>query len=610
MNEQDVINAAIKRSTGAWFETHGRIYFKDRSLGPKRPVMNTLQATYQAVINRMEDLGLPVRLMGLKPRQKGSTTFVSACIYTFLRRRAASGVLIGGQFSQVNEAWGMMQTYQKNDTFDWGNKGDINTKAGAWTNGSKLIGETAKDVLAGIGGTHQALHAFEVARWAKHGVANSAEVLANITKSVPLLPDTIVVLESTAEGAAGDFYDRYVRAIDADAFLEGRVTLSPGEYVRIFAAWFEFTDSALRLTEAQKLEIKASIDADPEYEGEKDLIETYGATGEDGVLRLGTAVQDFDVWEQLAWRRYAIENECKRSKEIFDRDYPRSWQTAFQRSGAQRFNILGLERMRKRLGLIPPRHGVIESPTPRKYAFRNTTAGEATVTIFEKPMPGCRYIEAVDPMTGITQVGGLDPDQHSAFILRAGYWTAKRQWVRAATAARIVPCRWDIDILEEQVWRLSKIFGGISGCTIAIEMNQDRGLTELLKLRGANLYMRELFNQRESRITKAFGFQTNEKSREVLIEKLATGIRQSDQMGEGLDIHCPLALEQCENFVRKANGRSEHADGWHDDDVLAIGLGYELIDHGTIYVPEQKAFFGEPREMGAGTISGAPSQYS
>jgi hypothetical protein len=921
---------AMHNSTGCWFETAGKIYGKDRSQGVFTPRMNYLQAKVQAVIDKMEEMNLPVRIMGLKPRQKGSTTFFSACVYTFLRRRTASAVLIGGQYSQVKEAWGMMQTYQKHDGFSfWGNQGAINTKDGAWSHGSKLIGETAKDVLAGVGGTHQVLHGFEVARWAKHGVANSAEVLANITKAVPLLPDTMIILESTAEGAcyddktevltdvgwrrfadltgmesiltknpetnvayyqpewkpqihrysgpmikfetrttnllvtpnhkmwmarqkgpwkftradsvlgkttdyrfdrafkwnapglksvtipaythiqgngfrtheekvipidvwlkflghwladghvvtaygrkravltqvkyvdefrksatdlalymgckmresvhgrglrfdlinaqlanylkdyskpkriprellmglsseqcrdllasvydgdggwrckfgykidrgmiyagidealvddlqelslkagyatsasgpkrnrrvtytsstiamvrhdnppvevpnyngmvycvtlpkhhllmvrrngiatwcgnSGDFYDRYVRAIDAEDFLEGKVTPQPGDYVRVFAPWFEFSDSAMRLTEEQKEDIRTTLDADPEYQGERDLIDVYGRYDDAKVLRLGTAVTEYDVWEQLAWRRYAIEKECKRSKEIFNRDYPHSWRTAFQQSGSQRFNTSGLEKIRRNRGRVTPQNGIIEI-SKQRVTFRPTTEGEATVTVFEKPVAGCRYILALDPMTGETQVGGLDPDQHGVFVLRAGYWDSSGKWVRAATAARIVPCRWDIDILAEHAWRLARYYGGTSGCKIVVEMNQDKGITELLKLRGADLYQREFFNQREHRLSKALGYQTNEKTRETLVEKLAEAIREWDRPDNGLDIWCPIALEQCENFVRKAKGRSEHADGWHDDDVLAIALGITLIGHATTYTPTANMF--------------------
>jgi hypothetical protein len=560
------------------------------------------------VIDKMEDLGLPVRIIGLKPRQKGSTTYFAATVYHTLRRRSASAILIGGQLSQVAEAWGMMQTYSKNDKLDWKNDGDINTKEGRWTHGSKLIGETAKDVLAGVGGTHQVLHAFEVARWGEHGVANTAEVLANILKSVPTIPDTMIILESTAEGSAGEFPERYWDATPAEQFLSGEVDVSPGAYVRVFAPWFEFEDSAQRLTEEQQRYIQETLDADDEYEGEKELIENY-LTEEEGIQRLGSSIKNFNVWEQLAWRRYAIRHECKRDKNIFDRDFPKDERTAFQKSGKMRFNYTGISVMRKRASLITPIYGIFEDLSNRRYGFRKVQANEAKVTIFEKPTPNFRYIVPVDPMTGITQTGGKDPDYHAVFVLRAGYWNAKGQWIRPCTAARIVPCRWDIDVLEDSIWKLARYYGPPgSNAKIAIEMNQDRGITELLKLRGANLYQREVFNKMEFKTTKALGFQTNVKTREQLIDTLAKGIREWDTPGEGIDIYCSNALDQLENFVTKDNGRSEAAEGNHDDDVFSISLGLELIDQATIYIPERSIF--SPPPLGAEQHTGTGSAYS
>ena len=581
----DSIKDAIRKDGGAWFETHGRIWPKDRSKGLITPRQNYLQKVVQQVIARFEQLNLPIRIIGLKPRQKGSTTYFAACDYTFMRRKPVSACVIGGQYSQTKEIWDMLQTYQNNDTFDWKNAGEINTKEGRWSNGSKLKQETAGDALAGIAGTYQVLHATEVARWAKYGVSNAAEVLANILKCVPVLPGTMVILESTAEGASGTFYERYLGAIDAKDFLMGTTAISPGQYVRIFAPWFEFEDSATRLTQEQKQFMQKTLDAEEEYRGEQELIDNYGNML-DGTLRLGTSVVGYDVWEQLAWRRYAIREECKRDRTIFDRDYPHSWQDAFLKSGNIRFNATGLSVLRKRISQRTPMPGIFEEKKGR-LGFRQTETNEAQVIIYEKPQPGRRYILPVDPMTGASQTGSEDPDYHGAFVLRAGYWDNMGKWTRPAVAARIVPCRWDIDVLEECVWKLARYYGNQSGCKIAIEMNMDRGLTELLKLRGADLYQRELFNQREFKRTLALGFQTNEKTRENLIETLAKAIREWDTPGEGIDVFDPHAIEQLENFVTTTKGRSEAAEGFHDDDVLALALGLHLIEHATTYVPQR-----------------------
>lgn len=607
----DLLNAAIRLNTGAWFETYGKIWPKDRNQGLITPRQNYLQKKTQDVILKFEELELPCRIIGLKPRQKGSTTYFSACGYTKMRRQPTSACVIGGQYSQTDELWKMLQTYAANDRFEWGNKGEINAKAGTFSNGSKLKAETAGDALAGISGTYQFLQATEVARWSKYGVANAGEVLSNILKCVPLLPGTMVILESTAEGNNGEYYNRYITAIKMEDFLSGRVVPNPGQYVAVFAPWFEFSDSAIRLNDDQKKHIENTLDEDEEFSGERELIERYSVVGEDGVTRLGTAVEDFDVWEQLAWRRGAIHEECKRDKAIFDRDYPHSAEDAFMKSGNTRFSNIGLSVLRKNTAKVVPHPGIIEEVAHGRVAFRPTGPGESTVTVFEKPTMGSRYILSVDPMTGITQTGGDDPDWHSAFVIRAGLYDAKGKWVKPCTAARVIPCRWEIDMLEKWVWRLARMYGSTTGCKIVIEMNQDRGITELLKLRGADLYQREMFNQREHTMAKALGYQTNVKTREVLVERLATAIRDHDVTGSGIDIWCPHAITQAENFIRKENGRSEAAEGHKDDDMFAIGLGLTVIDHATVYMPPRSMLgWFQPPEFGGSQNQPKASQYS
>lgn len=603
MTETDIVNRAIRNNTGAWFEKYGRIWPKDRGRGLIKPTSNYLQKKIQAVIDLFEELGLPIRITGLKPRQKGSTTYFAAAGYTFMRRHSTSACVIGGQYSQTKELWEMLQTYKTNDTFDWENTGEINAKEGKFSNGSKLKPETAGDALAGISGTYQFLQCTEAARWSKYGVANAAEVLTNILKCVPLLPDTMIILESTAEGTSGEFYTRYQSAVKMEDFLSGKAILQPGQYVRVFAAWFMFEDSAVRLTEDQKKYVQKTLDSDEEYSGEQELIDLYGVEI-DGVLHLGDEVREFDVWEQLAWRRTAIREECKKDKSIFDRDYPHSEKDAFMKSGNLRFNATGVAILSRRLRDRVPVPGIIEEPKAGRLAFRQTGDGESTHTIFEKPMVNMRYILSIDPMTGITQTGGEDPDWHAVFVLRAGFYDSQGRWVRPATVARVIPNRWEIDVVEEHAWRLARYYGsgGARGCKIVVEMNQDRGITELLKQRGADLYQREIFNKREHTMSKALGYQTNEKTREVLIEKLATALREWNTPGEGIDIFCPHAVEQFENFVRKANGRSEHAENHHDDDVLSIGLGLTCIDHATVYVPERIGH-GIPFDMRGGQSS-------
>ncbi len=585
MTEAELLNAAIRSNCGAWLETHGKIWAKDRTKGLVTPRLNYMQRKIQATVTRFDDLELPCRIQGLKPRARGSTTFFTALGYTAMRRISTSAVFIGGQSDQTVGLWNMMKTYKENDSFDWGNSGDVNEKGAKFSNGSRAKKETARDIQSGIGDTYGVLHATEAARWSQYGVANAAAVMGNILKAVPLLANTYVFLESTAETAGGDFYERWQTATDADAFLAGDKDIDFGSYCRVFAGWHMFEESTLDLTDEQKRHVENTLDKDEEYFGERELIELYGKVGEDGVMRLGDEVVDHDVWEQLAWRRYSIREECDRNVQIFNRDYPHCPEVAFMKSGKMRFNATGVGVLRKRLAGHVATHGLLEESKTRRVTFRQTDSNEAQFTIFEKPVPGKRYIVAVDPATGASQAAGLDPDNHGIFCLRAGYWDADGKWVRPATVARVVPCKWEIDMAAMATFKLARFYGGMSGAKTVVEVNMDRGFLEHLKARGADLYQREIYNRREMKLTGALGFQTNEKTREILITTLASAIREWDTPGQGIDIWCPHAVGQCENFILKESGRSEAGQGSHDDDVVAIALGLEVIDQATVCPP-------------------------
>lgn len=585
---QSFLDQTTREDPAAWMEQHGSIVLKDGTVvEPGTLRLNHMQRMMNLVRARCEELGLPCRILNLKPRQKGSTTKSAAWCYHDLRRKRTSACVIGGQYSQTTNAWEIIHHYHKRDSFDWHNQGDINTERGAFTNGSKIVPETAQDAEAARSGTFQFLFATEVARWAKGGVKEASKILSGALKCVPLLPDTVIILETTAWGANGDFYNRWLDATDAGDFLAGKA-ITPGDYVRIFTPWFVFEDSKIKLTPAQKVEIQNTLDREPWFHGEQELIATY-SNSDLGHTRLGTVVTGADVWEQLAWRRQMIKTECKKDPEVFNEDYPHSWETAFLKSGRREFNSVGLKQLKAKVAQKTITYGVLDEQRDSEgVVWRQTTELEAWFWRWEEPRFGRKYLISPDPMTGATQVASADdPDCHGVPVWRAGYFEHGRGWVPPAIVARIAPpCRWDIDILEDRIWRLARYYGGRRGCLIAPEINMDRGLVELLKLRNANIYVREIFNRIEQTTTEAYGWQTTEQTRRMIIETLGRAIREQGTEGEGLDIWCPHFLAEAENFVIKQNGRSEADTGHHDDDILGAAIGLQVIASATELVEE------------------------
>lgn len=578
-----LLKALWKKDPAVWLELYGRIKATDPT--KEKLVLNYLQRKILAVWRRCEELGIPCRIIALKPRQKGCSTISGGLCYWLQRARKVSTCIIGGEYSQTENLWNnIVKHFHQNDPCDWGNTGTINARVARWSHGSEMAPETANDPNAGRSGTYQFLLVTELGRWAEKGVANASEVLAGILKCVKPFPGTTVIMESTAGGASGEFYERYQDALPAERFLAGEMP-EPGGYISVFAPWFEFYDSAIRLTPAQKDEIQRTLDAEPWYKGEADLIRRLAHNNIRGRPQLGDTDHGFDLWEQLAWRRYAIRQDCKRDLDEFNQDYPESPEVAFMRSGRVFFNQFGLSRLRDLITAKTPAEGMLEiQPGATTPMWRPVaTSLEANFQMWERPTPNRRYLISVDPATGKIEPGSKDPDCHAVLVLRQGYHDPGAGWVRPAVVARIrPPCRWEISLLAEQVWLLARFYGGPAGCLIVPEVNMDRGLIELLKLKNAQIAHRTVMNKDERRLTADLGAETTGVSRGLWLDGLATAVREYDRDGDGIDVWCPHLIDQMGTFVIKDSGRAEHESGKHDDDVLSLAIGLAHLASATI----------------------------
>lgn len=567
--------AACREETAPWFETFGKIEDKEGNLS--KPVANVYQLRIHAAIKWMRSVGLPVRLLCLKPRQKGSSTYTSAEMYHEGNRRPITGLIVGGSHEQSGNLYRKVKTYSKYDTFNWGTERDCNDERARFVfpDGRETLIKrlSAGNDEVGRSDTYQFLLVTEQARWPKDGARDGAKIMSGLVKTVGTVEGTTIIIETTANGASGDFHDRYWKALTFEEFKAAfeRGENMQGKYIRVFAAWFEFPDSRIKLTLPQAIELRKSIE-----EGSQRTRDAYGDEMEE-MKKFGLNL------EQMAWRRNAIDNECEGDPRKFEEDYPSTEETAFITSGSQRFNLGGLKILRNMVKQKRGEFGIFEwNRDMTKVAWRVTSEGEATAVMYERPAAGRMYAMPVDLMTGASQNGGKDPDTHAPLVLRAGFYESGRGWRPPAEACRIKhPCIWDLDVLEEQIYRMSKYYGG---CVIIPEMNMDRGLVELLKQRGdANIYVRQKFNEREFRMTEMLGWMTDKATRPRIIETLARAIRENGKDGEGVEIYSEVIVDQLEKFVRKENGREEAAAGEHDDWVLSLAIGLENMDYATRY---------------------------
>ena len=591
MTEHDVLDQyVIRRRPGAWMEMHGHIIDKEglergtHSQDGEALYANWLQKRMFEVAQWCLDNDQPCRLLVYKPRQKGCSTGTMALAYWWSRRRRSNCLLMGGQYSQVENLWGIFSHYAARDNFDWGHDIVVNSETAKLGNGSQWQWETAGDPEAGRSGTYQVVLCTEVARWAEQGIANAAKVLNGVQNCVPKLPGTLVIMETTVKGGFGEFYHKWQG--DKDKNIPGAVTFEEFKrgkrgngWIKIFAPWFAFDDSRIQCRDIQEeADIMAGIGAisDEERSAEQEMIRRFGLKA-----------------DQIKYWRDVLINECQRDPDNRDREYPPTPEAGFKSTLPGRFNRIGLRKLREQAEATQEtkRRIILENPSGdrKNYVQRIVqTDEEATYFVYEQPKAGYRYVLAADLAAGEEITDGGDRDCQTALVLRLGFVSSQTgRWIKPKVVATVKPnCRIDQIPFADMVWRLARMYGG---CLIVPEVNYDRGFIRCLRDRGAHIYERErsATEKNDQRPTGKYGFLTRgtdgEMQRGWCIEQLAAALREWDVDGSGIDCPALHILAELESFIRREDGREEAAPGKHDDWVLALCIAMATKDGATLY---------------------------
>lgn len=333
---QDLSAIEIVRSNpGIWFEGFSKI--RDATGKNRSPTMNVLQRRINALYVARYLMQLPLRAIGLKPRKRGFSTMVAALQYSQMQNFQHEGAIIGDKLETADIVYRMIENFSLTDEFagKWGSKADTNNDRMKWPHGSLLRQATARGKATCRGMTPQFIHGTEASHW-----ENCAEAMDAAMNAIPDSGFNVVFLESTPFGAGdpfaktwgaarwptaaecpgGDLYWKKWEAVCPDQPAD-KSGLADSYFVRVFAAWYEFEESFIRLTSAQKAEIEATVDAESWYLGERKLMALYLTDGPQGP-RLGDEVVGGDVWEQLAWRRLTIKTKCRASVRIMEEEHP------------------------------------------------------------------------------------------------------------------------------------------------------------------------------------------------------------------------------------------------------------------------------------------------
>lgn len=551
-----------------WCKHYARIKEKDGRIRPLK--LNILQRRFIDAVEWCLLQGIPIRLILLKPRQKGSSTIVQAFVYWMQRVRCTEVLIAGGKKKQTLNMRRILKRYALEDKAPWGGDKPFLGAEFRFGNDSITQFDTAKDDNLGRSGTYQAFVATEAALWSEYGVAAAKEVLTGAMKCVPNEPWSAIILESTSGGPAGTFYETWGAAQTMEDILAHGYR---GGYIRIFAGVLEFADSYVTLPISEREEFERSLTA-------KELSLMLESESEVRKTKLGTPL------DYMAFRRIAKEQWCLGDDRIYMRDFPRNPTEAFVAGSLNVFSIDGMAKIKiamearahqRRWGLLEP----VESNNPRskRYAFRMTDPDAAKWVIWEFPTPGHKYGIIVDFMEFLfLDERGDKLDEHCVSVYRDGCWDQHGVWWPKAEVARTVnPCQWDPDVLTDEIVAGACLYGD---CICIPENNKDGGVIRDLVTRGLNVYQQRtgVDVNAETKLAKPtgkYGFKTTggeaEGTRKAIINDLIAEVREFGAPNRGV-IVSERTYAEMSTFVRDKSQKAIALSGERDDSVIVAAI--------------------------------------
>jgi len=268
--------------------------------------LNTAQQIFQETVRRQKASNGRIRVIVLKGRQQGLSTLIEGMLYWFVsQRQGMRGMVVAHKADSTNALFTMTRRYHDNCPH-------ILKPSTAYSSRKELVfdrldssitvGTAGADGL-GRGETAQFIHASELAFWPS---GKAEEIWSGLMDIMPPVDGTIAIVESTAFGNSGVFYNLWQGAKSG-----------LNEFIPVFIPWIvqeEYTTSAPEGFQRTFEEEEYAARADAAY---KDAWWYKPIT--DG---------------QLYWRRMKI---GEKGAQKFQQEYPLDDEEAFVSSGMQAF---------------------------------------------------------------------------------------------------------------------------------------------------------------------------------------------------------------------------------------------------------------------------------
>lgn len=497
-----------------------KIKTKDGRLIPLEP--NHIQKILIEKAVKKLNKGQPVRFIILKARQQGVSTIVEALIYWWTAtHKHQQSKIIAHNTDTAEYLYGMFRTFYDNSnprfqpTTKYNTRNDITFDNDAQPEKglkSQIDTSTAENTGTGRGQTVQWLHGSEVALWPK-----GQEIVAGLMQAVPLMGNTAIFLESTANGIGDYFHTTWQAAKRGESIFEP-----------LFFPWSIHEEYTLRPPKHFRLTAE-----------EKKLKKVHNLTN-----------------GQIYWRRKKL-LEFTGDEKRFYQEYPLEDTEAFLASGTPRFDTQKLAEMEMKCYDPPTIELIIKKDSMQMETIFPKAMEGAPLKVWTQPQDSHEYVIGADVAEGIGE------DLSVATVMDKQYHQ---------TVARF---RGDIEPSDfgEYLAILGKWYNNaLIGCEI-----NNHGLTTVQRLRDVgymNLYRRESgIDEQYEEYTSKLGWRTDMRTKPLMVDGLSEAISTNQITDYDL-----IFIRECMTFVRDIRGRTAAQEGQHDDTVISTAIALQLFE--------------------------------
>lgn len=501
-----------------------KIRTKDGIVQPLK--LNPPQQRLYAAIQKAWRAGKPVRIIILKARQMGFSTLTEAIIFWACSTAPNKEAMIVAHKDEATaNIFRMSKRYYdelpeplkpmmkasnaQELVFDRPSRSSSTAKG----LGSRIRCATAGGKGVGRSYTLSMLHLSEYAFWP----GDRNETYTGLAQTVPDKAGTIIIIESTANG-----YDDFKRKWDLAVEAERNGT---DGFTPIFFAWFEM----------------------PEYR--RKPLPGFERTEEEEELAQRFSLDD----EQLAWRRWAIAENCGGDINMFHQEYPSTPDEAFISTGQCAFDKTILVARREAVRRDEWERGFFRTErdfSGRIAAWEWTKDRSGPIRIRKHPEKGVPYVIGGD-------TAGTGSDCFVGQVLDN----------RSGEQVCVLQHRLGEREYAEQMYCLGMYY---NEALIGIETNYSTYPELALEDAGyKRLYVRERVDTYTGQLAQSYGFATTSKTRPLIIDNLKEIVRSASELITDFE-----TMGEMLTFVYDDKWRAAAEQGEHDDLVMALAIAH------------------------------------